>query len=87
MDVLCIIHLNFEFLFLGFWPNDQQKFGLLSIHTNEYLEDRPPNFGELEHQEAVHSHAILASFAWLIGQASYQGKIKINLYSLTPAFV
>jgi len=58
----------------GFWPNDQQKFGLLSIHTNEYLEDRPPNFGELEHQAAVHAQAILASFAWLIGQASYQGK-------------
>ncbi|VVC30931.1 Hypothetical protein CINCED_3A006840 [Cinara cedri] len=57
----------------GFWPNDPQKFGLLSIHTNEYLVDRPPNFGELEHQEAVHAQAILASFAWLIGQASYQG--------------
>lgn len=63
----------FNFI-LGFWPNDQQKFGLLSIHTNEYLKDRPPNFGELEHQEAVHAQAILASFAWLIGQASYQGK-------------
>lgn len=57
----------------GFWPNDPQNFGLLSIHTNEYLEDRPPNFGKLEHQEAVHAQAILASFAWLIGQASYQG--------------
>jgi len=51
----------------------------LSIHTNEYLEDRPPIFGKLEHQEAVHAQAILASFAWLIGQASYQGRTVIIL--------
>lgn len=69
----CLQNGLFYFI-AGFWPNDQQKFGLLSIHTNEYLNDRPPNFGELEHQEAVHSQAILASFAWLIGQASYQGE-------------
>jgi hypothetical protein len=47
----------------------------LSILTNEYLEHRPPNFGESEHQEAVHAQAILASFAWLLGQATYQGII------------
>lgn len=62
---------------LGFWPNDPQKFGLLSILTNEYLEHRPPNFGESEHQEAVHAQAILASFAWLLGQATYQGIYKL----------
>lgn len=69
----------------GFWPNDPQKFGLLSIHTNEYLEDRPPHFGELEHQEAVHAQSILASFAWLIGQASYQGFTTCN--EITYPFV
>ncbi|XP_025425656.1 uncharacterized protein LOC112694418 [Sipha flava] len=69
----------------GFWPNDPQKFGLLSILTNEYLEHRPPNFGESEHQEAVHAQAILASFAWLLGQATYQGFTTCN--EITYPFV
>ncbi|XP_050425346.1 28S ribosomal protein S30, mitochondrial [Adelges cooleyi] len=69
----------------GFWPNDDHKFGLLSIHTNEYLENRPPNFGEEEHQEAIHAQAILASFAWLVGQAHYQGFTACN--EITYPFV
>lgn len=33
---------------------------------------RPPNFG-VEHDEALHAQAILASYSWLLGQACYQG--------------
>lgn len=57
----------------GFWPGDKNEFGLMSYHAIEHLAKRPPHFGEQDHQNTLHCQAILASFSWLLSQASYQG--------------
>ncbi|KAK9506160.1 hypothetical protein O3M35_008145 [Rhynocoris fuscipes] len=57
----------------GYWPGDEYEFGLLSYHTQGYLLDRPPHFGQKEHDDTIAAQSILASYGWLHGQASYQG--------------
>uniref|UniRef100_A0A069DZ91 Putative 28s ribosomal protein s30 mitochondrial n=1 Tax=Panstrongylus megistus TaxID=65343 RepID=A0A069DZ91_9HEMI len=57
----------------GYWPGDENEFGLLSYHTQAYLLDRPPHFGSKEHNDSLLAQAILSSYGWLQGQASYQG--------------
>ncbi|CAH1407344.1 unnamed protein product [Nezara viridula] len=57
----------------GFWPGDKNEFGLMSYHATEHLAQRPSHFGEHDQQNTLHSQAILASFSWLLSQASYQG--------------
>lgn len=56
----------------GFWPDDEHKFGLLSLHS------RPLSENSDDIEETIHSSAILSSFAWLLGQASYQGFTTFN---------
>jgi small subunit ribosomal protein S30 len=62
-------------VFSGFWPGDKQQFGLLSFHSRSFLTERPEHYGSDEHLEALHAQAILASYAWLLPQANYLGKI------------
>ena len=57
----------------GFWPGDNNEFGQLSFHGRGYLLDRPPHFGVKEHESTLVAQAILSAFAWLHGQATYQG--------------
>lgn len=57
----------------GFWPGDECEFGLLSFHTRGYLYHRRKFCSTYDEDEALHSQAILASFAWLLAQASYKG--------------
>lgn len=63
----------------GFWPGKSvNEFGLLSFHSCNHLLGRPPHFGLEENNCAVHAQAILAGYAWLHGQASYQGFSTFN---------
>lgn len=56
----------------GFWPNDPHRFGIVSYHNSNYLSDRP-FYDDQDNREALHCQAILASYAWVYGQACYQG--------------
>lgn len=67
--------LNFP---LGFWPGDPCEFGLLSFQKRGHLLNRSQSFGPQDQQEALHSHGIMSSFAWLLSQASYQGFTTYN---------
>lgn len=69
----------------GFWPNDKHLFGLLSFHSRSENKMRPPSFGEDDNEEAIYGQAILSSFAWLLGQACYNGFTTFNdlTYPLT----
>ncbi|GLV44027.1 mitochondrial ribosomal protein S30 [Carabus blaptoides fortunei] len=62
----------------GFWPGDPCEFGLLSFQRRGHLLNRSPSFGPEDQQEALHSHGIMSSFAWLLSQASYQGFTTYN---------
>lgn len=68
----------------GFWPGDQNEFGLLSYHNCPYLKGRPESFNDTSSAFTV--QAILASYSWLLSQACYQGvypkkcSLKTNLY-------
>lgn len=55
----------------GFWPGDQNEFGLLSYHTCPYLLHRPKEFNDTS--IALTGQAVLASYSWLLSQACYQG--------------
>ncbi|KAL7305627.1 hypothetical protein TKK_0002355 [Trichogramma kaykai] len=55
----------------GFWPGDPNEFGLVSYHNMGYLHKRHETYEDRE--DAIKSQAILANFAWLYGQACYQG--------------
>lgn len=59
----------------GYWPGDKHQFGLLSFHDQSHLLDRPQHFGEAEHQEALQTQAILASYGWLHAQACLLGTL------------
>lgn len=63
---------SIEHIFSGFWPGDEQEFGLLSYHTRGSMLNRL-NAGEKDYQEALHSMGILHSYAWLLAQSNYQG--------------
>ncbi|KAG7300263.1 hypothetical protein JYU34_015833 [Plutella xylostella] len=56
----------------GYWPGDPEEFGLLSIHSRDYILDRK-DFGPEDNIEALHCQALQASFGWLLAQANYQG--------------
>lgn len=55
----------------GFWPGDENEFGLLSYHNCAYLHKRLPCFDDTLDAKIV--QAILASYSWLLTQACYQG--------------
>ncbi|KAJ1531954.1 hypothetical protein ONE63_000592 [Megalurothrips usitatus] len=55
----------------GFWPGEPHEFGILSIHSSNFLDRR--SFGPEDNIDATHSVAMLSSFSWLLGQACYQG--------------
>ncbi|KAJ6636283.1 28S ribosomal protein S30, mitochondrial [Pseudolycoriella hygida] len=57
----------------GVWPSEQEEFGLVSYHSRDYIPLRNAQYGAEECQEAIHSQAILSSYAWVFGQACYQG--------------
>lgn len=59
--------------FLGFWPGSRQEFGLLSYHSRDHIPFRNVQYGPEDCQEAIHAQAIISSYAWLLGQACYQG--------------
>lgn len=46
---------------------------MLSYQKRNHLITRDPNFGIEDFQEAIHAQGIQSSYAWLYGQACYQG--------------
>ncbi|KAF4532271.1 hypothetical protein B566_EDAN007243 [Ephemera danica] len=65
----------------GFWPGDDHQFGVVSFHSRAHMQQRLPQYGEVEHQEALHIQAILASFGWLMPQSCYLGKYNTHCFS------
>ena len=65
----------------GFWPGDQNEFGIISYHNRGYLTRRPAQFND--NLDAIKTQAVLGSFSWLYSQACYQGK---KLYSCLLTF-
>lgn len=59
--------------YAGFWPGDPNEFGMLSYHSCGHLLGRPPTFGNEDEYRTVNAQAMLAGYAWLLGQANYQG--------------
>ncbi|XP_046825717.1 28S ribosomal protein S30, mitochondrial [Vespa crabro] len=55
----------------GFWPGDPCEFGLLSYHNCATIVERPEKCND--ESDAFLKQAILASYSWLLSQASYQG--------------
>lgn len=53
----------------GFWPGNPNEFGVISFQRRHHFVARMLR----DHQEALHAHGLLSTFAWLFGQASYQG--------------
>lgn len=62
----------------GFWAGDPNEFGLLSYHSRGHLLGRPPTFGNEDESRTVNAQAMLASYAWLLGQANYQGLSRLR---------
>ncbi|RZF37474.1 hypothetical protein LSTR_LSTR005349 [Laodelphax striatellus] len=62
----------------GFWPGSESEYQLLSYHSCQHLQGRPPHFGRDEHEDALHSQAMLAGHASCHGHASYQGFSTFN---------
>jgi len=52
----------------GFWPGDENEFGLLSYHN---FQRRPEEYNDTS--TALTVQAVLASYSWLLSQACYQG--------------
>lgn len=57
----------------GFWPGSPYEFGILSYQRRHHLMENNPSFGSVDQKEALHAQGIQSSFAWLLGQACYQG--------------
>ncbi|XP_058058737.1 large ribosomal subunit protein mL65 [Anopheles bellator] len=57
----------------GFWPGDQHEFGLLSFQRRSHTIDRHRISALNDLEDTLHVQGILSSFAWLLGQACYQG--------------
>lgn len=55
----------------GFWPGDENEFGLLSYHNCTYLQNKPEKYNDTS--TALTVQAVLASYSWLLSQACYQG--------------
>ncbi|XP_055611305.1 28S ribosomal protein S30, mitochondrial [Uranotaenia lowii] len=62
----------------GFWPGDQHEFGLVSFQRRSHSIIRPAYCAVNDLQEALHAQGILSSYAWLLGQACYQGFSTFN---------
>lgn len=73
----------------GFWPGDQHEFGLVSFQRRSHAQIRHTYCAVNDLQEALHSQAIFSSYAWLFGQACYQGFSTFNdvTYPLTTQTV
>lgn len=67
------LHMLILWFFLGFWPGSPQEFGVLSYLSRSFLTKRSVAYGPEDTQDALHALAVLSSFSWLYGQASYQG--------------
>ena len=70
----------------GFWPGNVREYGLLSYQDRNFMLNRNnEKYGEGDMQDALHSQGILSSYAWLLGQACYQGFSTYNdlTYPLT----
>lgn len=57
----------------GFWPGSQHQFGQLTYNARTHMTERNPDYGAEDNQEALHAQGIISSYAWLLGQACYQG--------------
>ncbi|XP_004518895.1 28S ribosomal protein S30, mitochondrial [Ceratitis capitata] len=57
----------------GFWPGSPNIFGNISYQSRAFLQIRPESYGAEDFREALHAHAIQSSYAWLMGQASFNG--------------
>jgi len=55
----------------GFWPGDENEFGLLSYHNCTHLQRREKEFNDTF--TVLKVQAVLASYSWLLSQACYQG--------------
>lgn len=62
----------------GFWPGSKHEFGLLSYQKRSHLINRHTYCHLDDNQDALHAEGILTSFAWLFGQACYQGFTTFN---------
>lgn len=73
----------------GFWPGDLHEFGTISFQRRSHALLRHTYSAIDDIQEALHSQAIFASYAWLLGQACYQGFSILNelTYPLTTQTV
>lgn len=69
----------------GYWPGSHHEFGSIAYLSRSHFALRNPAYGKEDDQEAIHAQAILGSFGWLLGQASYQGFTPFNdlTYPLT----
>uniref|UniRef100_A0A182JRH0 28S ribosomal protein S30, mitochondrial n=1 Tax=Anopheles christyi TaxID=43041 RepID=A0A182JRH0_9DIPT len=69
----------------GFWPGDQHEFGLLSYQRRSHTLNRHKYCAIDDLSHAIDAQGILSSFAWLLGQACYQGFSVFNdvTYPLT----
>lgn len=69
----------------GYWPGTQHEFGCISYLSRSHFALRNPAYGKDDDQEALHAQAILGSYGWLLGQASFQGFTSFNdlTYPLT----
>lgn len=58
----------------GFWPGNVREYGFISFQDRNFMNSRNnAAYGEKDRQEALHSQAILSSYAWTYAQACYQG--------------
>uniref|UniRef100_A0AAG5D2G6 28S ribosomal protein S30, mitochondrial n=1 Tax=Anopheles atroparvus TaxID=41427 RepID=A0AAG5D2G6_ANOAO len=73
----------------GFWPGDQHEFGLLSYQRRSHAINRQRYCAVNDLDETLQAQGILSSFAWLLGQACYQGFSVVNdlTYPLTTQTV
>lgn len=64
-------------LFIGFWPGDTYKFGLLSYHNRGHMLERLDT-DLVDEKEAIHRQGIMASYGWLHAQANFLGFTTFN---------
>lgn len=65
--------------FLGFWPGDPYRFGILSYNKRGHMLGRQERYKDpQDDKEALHRQGILASFGWLSAQANFLGFTTFN---------
>lgn len=68
----------------GFWPGDENEFGLLSYHNCTYLNRKHEEYNDSACRfEMLKVQAVLASYSWLLSQACYQGIFIFKIMFLT----